>query len=148
MQTVNKKALAQGAISLLTSFPKEMEFNMKHWFQDKNGRLRKEYQYEKVLNADKCGSSCCLLGWIGISQGVKGFRSWLDFQKSLGIPDGSRLGTFLFDTDWPSDKKQAARRVLLFLEKGIPAGWNNDFTYTCLTSLSNKQVIHRLEKFL
>lgn len=157
-----KSNLARTAIHMLND--KIMKFYMKRFF---NSSCAWE-----VVNKPKeyvCGTSCCFAGYgpMALNNVRIKDEDWSKYvDRSFGCEDGSYLFEFLFSSDWPDDKKQAACRALAVLQRPTVV---DDFEYKktkvfksssfleeykemyktkYLSRISQKKLIEELEKYV
>lgn len=142
-----KSNIATVAIRLLQTSPPP-NFRMRRWSTDKKGNNLSPYRTK--AEANECGTSCCFAGHgpVFLPETVRKREGWLNYARRVFVPAHShRGGEFLFAAFWPNNKKQAARRALVFLELGSPWEFNHQRS-RYLTRASDEEVIRRLSKFL
>lgn len=127
-QQINLLTLAKGLLSL----PEEYKhFDMTHYF-DSESIYQKPCELD-VKDYNGCGTSACAAGH-GPSFGIKAepLEGWTAYiERVFGVDEFDATWNFLFDPGWNNDPKQAATRIIMFLEKGkVPYEYDRDDTYT------------------
>ena len=146
--------LATIAIGLLTQSPPP-EFNMESWAKRRGFGLT-PHQVQSDYN--ECGTSCCFAGHGPIFlKNAKPKDTWANYIEEHLVPLSQKYNThqlfsFLFDANWPNNRKKAAARTLYALEADtsnddfqFPSPfrrWNNPFD-----DLSEKNLVEMLKKF-
>lgn len=135
--------LAHVAIELLKS---DVKLDMRHFAQ--NGSRYFDICVPKKELLTDCGTNVCFCGFSAtIIDAIPG-ETWWDYSlRVLGVEDDEEYSssTFLFSTDWPDSKFQAAARALLLLKGEKPDTF--DYKERYLKEISENQLINELNKY-
>ena len=153
MNKIHKSNLAKTAIYLLEEV-KNSKFNMDAYALEKNGNWIPPMSLASKYK--ECGTVCCFAGHapmaLKINQKSKTWKtiSWVAYVKEIfGTGESENDWKFLFSFGWANLRKQAAARAVVFLESGVPEGWEGwNFDNKFLPRATNKQLIERLRPFV
>lgn len=147
-----RSLLAEGAIRILTD--KSTEFNMRSWLASSTEDFANTVTSVAVIDAN-CG---CVLGFT-ILQNSTPFLGESFAAGTTTLTGGSRGPKFwLFNGYWPSNRRQAALRVLYYLEhERIPLDWYpapadqpgcGCWAFKIINNQPDSTLIQRLTKFI
>lgn len=146
MNTPEQKSnIAKTAIFMLKD--ENFEFNMRHYCSANNTLA---LNINPVIHV--CGTSCCLAGYGPIALGNGGGQTWDKYISEFFGKDNI-VWSFLFDPNWPSDRLEAAARVIYFFnnEKSVRE-WSEQeiehFEMRFWTDESVEELIEELEKYI
>lgn len=130
MTDLQKSNLARVALAVFQTVP-DVKFDMDN-FATQRGTYGSLDPNEVARLANYCGTSCCVVGHGPVVLGPTHRSDWLVYSEEVfGIPfngtSPNEAWTYLFSPVWPSDREQAALRILAFLEGRV--NFKEDFDY-------------------
>ena len=108
------------SVAHLKDVVKDVEFNMN------------VYSDSCFNETTVCGSTGCAVGWFSFIEPKLPKETWNRFYEKHLAVNTDLLGDqfrFLFNSTWPSDRLQTAKRIRYFIEHGIPDAYDWSSTY-------------------